>query len=48
MCGSGTTLKMAKKHNRLFIGCDISMEYVDIAKMRLEKYRPQLTLFADK
>ncbi len=38
MCGSGTTCKMAKKHNRLYIGCDISAEYVEIAKKRLEKY----------
>ncbi len=38
MCGSGTTLKMAKKHNRIYIGCDISAEYVDLAKKRLEKY----------
>jgi len=48
MCGSGTTLKMAKKHNRLYIGCDISAEYVDIAKKRLEKYKPHPTLFSEK
>ena len=46
MCGSGTTPKMAKKHNRLYIGCDISAEYVDIAKKRLATYRPQPTLFS--
>jgi len=46
MCGSGTTLKMAKKHNRLYIGCDISEEYVNIAKKRLERYKPQLTFFS--
>ena len=37
MCGSGTTCKMAKKNNRSFIGCDISSEYVDIARSRIEK-----------
>lgn len=40
MCGSGTTLKMAKKHNRLYLGCDISKEYVDIATRRLANYHP--------
>lgn len=38
MCGSGTTCKMATKNNRLYLGCDISSEYVDIAKKRLEDY----------
>jgi SOS regulatory protein LexA len=37
MCGSGTTCKMAKKNNRHYIGCDISEEYVNLAKKRLEK-----------
>jgi len=35
MCGSGTTGKMALKHDREFIGIDISPEYVDIAHERL-------------
>ena len=35
MCGSGTTGKMAIKHNRQFIGVDISEEYIAIAKERL-------------
>jgi len=35
MCGSGTTLKMAKHLNRRFIGFDISQEYVNIANKRL-------------
>ncbi len=47
MCGSGTTLKMAKKLKRLFIGCDISSEYVDISKKRLEKYKSHPTLFSN-
>jgi len=37
MCGSGTTCKMAKLNKRKYIGCDISSEYVDIAKERVEK-----------
>jgi site-specific DNA-methyltransferase (adenine-specific) len=45
MCGSGTTPKMAKKHNRLYIGCDISEEYVDLARKRVDKYKPPLALF---
>lgn len=36
MCGSGTTLKMAMLNNRNFIGCDMSKEYVKIAKIRLK------------
>jgi site-specific DNA-methyltransferase (adenine-specific) len=36
MCGSGTTLKMAKKLNRNYIGIDISQEYCEIANQRLE------------
>jgi len=35
MCGSGTTLKMAKVLNRNFIGIEISQEYCDIAVKRL-------------
>ena len=35
MAGSGTTLKMAKKNNRNYIGIEISKEYVDIIKQRL-------------
>ncbi len=34
--GSGSTAVMAKKHNRNFIGFEISREYVDLAKKRLE------------
>tara|TARA_R110000796_G_scaffold249971_1_gene378353 strand:+ start:63 stop:866 length:804 start_codon:yes stop_codon:yes gene_type:complete len=33
--GSGTTCKMAKQLNRNYIGIDISQEYIDIAKERL-------------
>ena len=33
--GSGTTAFVAKKHNRNFIGIEISKEYCDIAKERV-------------
>ena len=36
MCGSGTTLKMAKLLNRNYIGIDISDEYIEIANERLK------------
>jgi site-specific DNA-methyltransferase (adenine-specific) len=36
MCGSGTTLKMAKLNNRNFIGIEISQEYCDIANQRIK------------
>ena len=36
MCGSGTTGKMALLNDRQFIGIDISREYIDIARQRLE------------
>ena len=35
MAGSGTTLKMAKKNNRKYIGIEISPEYIDIKNKRL-------------
>jgi site-specific DNA-methyltransferase (adenine-specific) len=38
MCGSGTTCKMALVNKRLYIGCDISEEYVDIARKRLARW----------
>jgi site-specific DNA-methyltransferase (adenine-specific) len=38
MCGSGTTLKMALKNNRRFLGIEISKEYYDIAKERIDKW----------
>lgn len=33
--GSGTTLKMAQKNNRKYIGIEISEEYINIIKQRL-------------
>jgi DNA modification methylase len=35
MAGSGTTLKMAKKNNRSYIGIEISQDYIDIINERL-------------
>ncbi len=37
LCGSGTTCKMAKIHNRRYIGIDISKDYCKIAKERVKK-----------
>jgi len=36
MCGSGTTGKMALLNGRRFIGIDISPDYIEIARQRLE------------
>ena len=36
MCGSGTTLKMAKLNNRKFIGIEISPDYCKIAEARIK------------
>lgn len=36
MCGSGTTLKMANKNNRNYLGIDISQEYCDMSRNRLQ------------
>ena len=38
MSGSGTTCKMAFLNERKYLGCDISEEYVNIAKERLKDY----------
>jgi len=45
MCGSGTTLKMAKKLNRHFIGIDISQDYVNIANKRVVNVPEKLEEF---
>ena len=37
--GSGTTAKMASHHGRRFMGCDVSDEYLGIAKARIEAAR---------
>jgi site-specific DNA-methyltransferase (adenine-specific) len=45
MCGSGTTCKMAVKHQRHYVGIDCAEEYCDIARRRLEKFTAQITVF---
>ena len=45
MMGSGTTGKMAVMWQRRFIGIDVSPEYVDMARKRIEKARAQSLLF---
>jgi len=37
MCGSGTTCKMALLNNRNYIGIDISEEYCELSRRRIEK-----------
>jgi len=39
MAGSGTTLKMAIKNNRNYIGFEISKEYVDIINKRIDEIK---------
>ena len=41
-CGSGTTLAVAKKLNRRWIGCDKSEEAIKITEKRLEAYNTLL------
>ncbi len=43
--GSGTTGKMAVLTGRHFIGIDISAEYVDMARRRIEAAQQQIPLF---
>ncbi len=42
MCGSGTTCKMAAINNRYFLGMEISKDYTEIAKKRVEVLNNQL------
>lgn len=44
MNGSGTTCKVAKELNRVYIGIDISIEYCELARKRVEKASPQQEL----
>jgi len=44
--GSGTTAKMAYLNGRNFVGIDISDEYCEIARQRLEQAQMQQSLFA--
>lgn len=45
LSGSGTTLKMAEKLNRRWIGIEIEEKYCEIAAKRIEHEREQLKLF---
>jgi len=42
--GAGTTGVVAAKHGRHFIGIDLSEEYTEMAKRRIEKATEQLAL----
>ncbi len=43
--GSGTTAKMALLTGRNYLGCDISDEYCEIARQRVEQAQAQQFLF---
>jgi len=45
MCGSGTTCKMAVKHQRQYVGIDISEKYCELARKRIDKFTAQTTIF---
>jgi DNA modification methylase len=47
MCGSGTTLVVAKRLGRHYIGVDINPDYVEIARKRLSKVDDKLVLEGD-
>lgn len=47
MCGSGTACREAANLGRKYIGCDISSEYVDMARERLSKQK-DLCDFSDQ
>jgi site-specific DNA-methyltransferase (adenine-specific) len=40
MCGSGTTLKMAKMNNRNYFGVDINEEYINLSNERIKNITP--------
>lgn len=47
MCGSGTTCKMAMLHRRRYLGIDISEEYVNIARQRIEDAKQAMGLLRE-
>ena len=47
MCGSGTTLKMAKINGRQFLGYDISEEYCELSRKRIEAAQTPLFLLEE-
>lgn len=46
MCGSGTSCVAAFDNNRRFIGIDISAEYCDLSKERIEKHIHEAGIFS--
>jgi len=44
-CGSGTTGVVAVKLSRRFIGCELSPEYIELARARIEPVAAQARLF---
>lgn len=40
MCGSGTTLKMAKLNNRNYVGIDLDASYVELSNKRVNNLNP--------
>jgi site-specific DNA-methyltransferase (adenine-specific) len=45
MCGSGTVCKIAMQNNRNYIGMDISKEYVELSKKRVQMHSFDLNEF---
>ena len=41
MCGSGTTLRVAKELDRRYVGIDISEEYCKLSQERLKNFVPE-------
>lgn len=48
MCGSGTTLKMARTLERRYLGFDISDEYCELARRRLAGVSIPMALFGEE
>lgn len=42
MCGSGTTLKMARVYGRRYAGIDVAPEYLEIVRRRLRECSPNM------
>jgi adenine-specific DNA-methyltransferase len=49
-CGSGTTLAVAEKLGRRWVGCDVSEKAIEVSRNRLEKIsaHPFLTIIKTK